>query len=164
MIRIYLSLSLVLSVLFSNAQSSEEFQQAGKDLFTQLTDPSKEQFVPYLRSKQYMTLIDSQDWDEEKKIKRKKQINESYSPLYLQWQESIELHQSNYRDAKGNGATFKYIGTRYYEDKSLKDTYNVETSFLFSTSSMQSEVILTYQLAWLPDLGLRLMSTITEGF
>lgn len=157
---------LVALLLSANlaAQSDEDFEMAGKNLYYQLTEPSREEFLPYIRVRQYLELLDNQEWDEEKKTRRKIQTDISYSELYVQWQTSVQNLQKNYRDAQSNGAELSYLGTRVFPGETLSDTYNMETSFIFRTPTVQSEVILTYQAGWLPEIGLRLMSTVQEGF
>ncbi len=147
-----------------NAQTDQDFEHAGRSLFLQLTAPEQEEFIPMIRIKQYLLLLDNQEWDEVKKTKRKNQLNQSYSKLYVQWQESIELLQQNYREAKATGAELKYLETRVFPTGTLDDTYNMETSFIFKTENLQSEVVLSYEVAWLEGLGLKLMSEVREGF
>lgn len=147
-----------------NAQSEQDFNLAGENVFLQITEPSKEQFLPFIRVRQYLELIDRQDWDEDKKTRRKNQVNQSYNALYVQWQESVERLIRSYNKAQADGVELKYLGTKMFPSGTLADTYDLETSFIFRTPTLQSEVILTYEVAWLPEIGLRVTSPIVEGF
>lgn len=161
----YLSICLILisgNVVFG--QTETEFSQAGERLFEQIIHPDKEVFIPLLRVAQYRNLIDEQPWDEDKKEKRKYQIDQSYSLLYTQWEESVSILQKEYQKAQANGCELSYLVTRYFPNESLANTYFVETSFIFRSPTVQSEVILKYELAWLPELGFHRMSAVEESF
>lgn len=149
---------------FCTAQSAEDFEQAGKNLFLHLTASEEGVFVPLLRVGQYRELIERQPWDEEKKLKRIHQIDQSYSILYVQWQEAVRKLQKDYASALRDGAELQYMRTHYFEGTGLSETYDVETSFIFRTANMQSEVVLKYQLGWVPEYGLHLMSAVEESF
>ena len=161
-LKIFIVLILISSV--GKAQSAGDFEQAGENLFLQLSSPGEGSFVPLIRINQYRELIRRQEWDAEKILKRTNQIDQSYGSQYIQWQETILSLQKEYAKALMQGAELKYLHTRYFPVAFIKDTYDVETTFIFRTSKMQNEVVLKYQLGWIPQYGLHLMSTVEEGF
>jgi hypothetical protein len=161
------ALLIILIFTLSNkgiGQTEGDFEQTGKNLFEQLVAPQQGIYVPLIRVNQYRELIERQDWSEEKKIKRINQIDQSYSILYPQWQESIRKLQREYAQALEDGAELKYLNTRHFPVSGLNKTYDLETSFIFRTATMQSEVVLRYQVGWVPEFGFHLMSIVEEGF
>jgi hypothetical protein len=136
----------------------------GQELFYQLTAPGSGRAIPLIRVQDYLQLIESQDWPEERIVRRKNQVNQNYSRWYPHWQASLQNLYKQYNQAAAQGAAFEYLETRYFPADGLQNTYEVETSFLFRSAEVQSEVILSYQMAWLPGTGLRAMSRVTESF
>ena len=160
---LFLNILLALATMLG-AQNEQHFEEMGQDLFYQLTAPESGRFVPLIRIKEYLQFIESQDWEKDKIIRTQNKVNQSYSQHYLEWQSSIENLQRQYAQARREGTTFEYLETRQFPVRGWEDRYEMETSFIYRSADVQSEVVLRYRMAWLPDLGLRLISVVDESF
>ncbi len=156
-------LLILFTPLLGQAQSKEDFENFGETLYRFITDTSQTAVVQYIRDKEYHALIDRQPLSPNQKSEAKLHINATFGEKYRRYQESVMNLQDAYRQELLDGASFEYLNTHYEALNNSRDTYAVQTTFLYRNGRIQSRVRLNVDVAWLGD-RMVVTSPVREDF
>ncbi len=139
------------TVFCSLAQTAEDFENFGREIFTSLTDTSLPFAPEYIRIKEYEYLIDQQKASYSQKELMKHQINQNYTEEYIRYQKNTTSFSEEYQNEVINGASMEYSSTYWEPLEGSELSYTIETTYLYKTDRVQTEVRIVYDVAWIRD-------------
>lgn len=157
----------VLITLFSlsnaQAQTQEDFDNAGRKVLSMVTDSLPNQILPFIRRDEYFGVIDKQPISDNQKSIIKQKLNLDLTDQHSAMQNSLQGLRESYEREREEGATFEYQETIHELMDNSVDTYIVKTTYLYKNGKVQTLVSFIYEVAWLGN-RFALISSIQEDF
>lgn len=145
------------------AQTQEDFDDAGQKVLHMVTDKYLKEQLPWIRKNEYFNLIDKQPLSDYQKTVLKQKLNDSYTADINTMENKFHGLRESYVVEREEGATFEYYETIYEQMDNSVDTYAVRTTYLYKNGKVQNLVSFEYEIAWLGSRFV-LISEIKENF
>jgi predicted alternative tryptophan synthase beta-subunit len=161
---IFLTACLILNGTKTKAQSPEELDQFGKQVYTWLTDSlSPENKVEFIRIRTWRNLIERQPISAAEKQTRILEAQEEYQNFYKAFMRQSALLRKTNLIEKKEGARFTFLNFKAQPLPKSKDIFTGTLRVLYNKGSVQNMVTYTFRIFY-NGKGLGLITAPTEQF
>lgn len=161
--RISTLLFLCVLAFNSKAQTEKDFNEFGKIVFRQLTSTQRVDSIPIIRMREMKKFLKNHIQDTNTLKKEIYYKDAAYGELYVEYQKSVISLFKSYETAIKKGVKMEYLDIYFEPLSKYKDTYNITLSFIYSTTQIQNEVQLSFEVAWYNNLFV-FLGPIKENF
>lgn len=156
---------LVLSGLFGSlrAQSAQEFQDFGQEVFVFLTDSSQSVPVELARLRIWRDWIDQQDWQHKQKELSKLDLQKNYAAHIQLFQRELAILQDRYFADRASGAELSLYDFQFETASDSAHYYHGTLYFIFEKGEMRSQARFQFPFLY-HGRGFVLMAAPREEF